>query len=55
MVKLRISFNTTEELEEVIRLLEPIGRGAKYKTIQKGAYNLCYVEIKPHVEKPEKQ
>ena len=45
MVKIKISYETPEELEEVLRLLHPVTSSCKVAKCQNGAYRRAYVEM----------
>lgn len=47
MIKLRISYNTDEELAGVIRLLSPVIKSYKVAKNQKGQHKKAYVDLKP--------
>lgn len=44
MVKIKISYETLDELEEVLRLLHPVTSSCKVAKRQNGAYRRAYVE-----------
>ena len=44
MVKIKISYETPDELEEVLRLLHPVTSSCKVPKCQNGAYKRAYVE-----------
>lgn len=44
MVKIKISYETPDELEEVLRLLHPVTSSCKVAKCQNGAYRRAYVE-----------
>ena len=46
MIKIRISYQTTQELDYILRLLHPAIKSAKIKQGQQGAYKKAYIEIK---------
>ncbi len=50
-VKIKISYNTDEELAGVIRLLSPVLRSWKRSRNMEGHYKKAYVELE-HVTKP---
>lgn len=45
MVKIKISYETSDELEEVLRLLHPVTSSYKAAKCQNGAYRRAYVEV----------
>lgn len=45
MVKIKISYETLDELEEVLRLLHPVTSSCKVAKRQNGAYRRAYVEV----------
>ena len=45
MVKIKISYETPDELEEVLRLLHPVTSSYKVAKCQNGAYRRAYVEV----------
>ena len=45
MVKIKISYETPDELEEVLRLLHPVTSSYKVAKCQNGAYKRAYVEV----------
>lgn len=45
-VKIRISYNTSEELQGVIRLLHPVIKSCKVAKNKDGRYKKAYVELK---------
>lgn len=45
MVKIKISYETPDELEEVLRLLHPVTSSCKVAKRQNGAYRRAYVEV----------
>lgn len=45
MVKIKISYETLDELEEVLRLLHPVTSSCKVAKRQNGAYKRAYVEL----------
>lgn len=45
-VQIRISYQTPQELEQILRLLRPAIKSAKIKQGQQGAYKRAYIEIK---------
>lgn len=53
-VKMKISYNTEEELVGIIRLLSPILKTCKTKP-QKGRYKLAYLELSNHERTPNEQ
>ena len=44
-VKIKISYETPDELEEVLRLLHPVTSSYKVAKCQNGAYRRAYVEV----------
>ena len=50
-VKIKISYNTEEELAGVIRLLSPVIKSWKTSDNKEGRYKKAYVELK-HMTKP---
>ncbi|MDY4115118.1 hypothetical protein ACTNES_09715 [Blautia sp. HCP3S3_D9] len=46
MIKIRISYQTTQEIEYILRLLHPAIKSAKIKQGQQGAYKKAYIEVK---------
>lgn len=46
MIKIRVSYNTAEELEKVLKILKPIISSYKTAKVQKGANKRAYIEIK---------
>ena len=51
MIKIKISYDTEEELAGVIRLLSPVLRSWKRSRNMEGHYKKAYVELK-HMTKP---
>lgn len=45
-VLIRISYQTPQELETILKLLHPAIKSAKIKQGQQGAYKRVYIEIK---------
>ena len=45
-VKIRISYNTSDELQGVIRLLHPVIKSCKVAKNKDGRYKKAYVELK---------
>ena len=45
-VQIRISYQTPQELEQILRLLRPAIKSAKIKQGQQGVYKRAYIEIK---------
>lgn len=46
MIKIKISYQTSQELEYILRLLHPAIKSAKIKKGQQGAYKKAYIEVK---------
>lgn len=46
MIKIKISYQTQEELESILKLLHPAIKSAKIKKGQQGVYKRAYIEIK---------
>lgn len=46
MIKIKISYETPQELEKVIALLKPSGISIRYPKAKKGAYKRTYIIIK---------
>lgn len=46
MTKIRISYKTHQELENILKLLHPAIKSAKIKQGQQGEYKRVYIEIK---------
>lgn len=47
MIKIKISYNTEEELVGVIRLLSPVLRSWKRSRNMEGRYKKAYAELNP--------
>ncbi|MDO5540870.1 MAG: hypothetical protein Q4F83_12515 [Eubacteriales bacterium] len=45
-VKIKVSYQTPQELESILKLLRPAIKSAKIKKGQQGAYKKAYIEIK---------
>lgn len=45
MIKIKISYQTPQELENILKLLHPAIKSAKIKQGQQGAYKKAYIEI----------
>lgn len=45
MVKIKISYQTPEELEKVLKLLQPLVKSMKVKKGQQGIFKKAYIEI----------
>lgn len=48
MVKLKISYETLDELEEVLQLLQPVISSYKVAKHQNGAYKKAYIDTTIH-------
>lgn len=46
MIKLKVSYERTEELKELIKLLEPRILSYKLAAVQKGKYKRAYISLK---------
>lgn len=46
LVKIRVSYNTTNELNKVLKLLKPIVLSCKVAKTQKGVNKKAYIEVK---------
>lgn len=46
MVKIKISYETPQELEKVVTLLKPLGLSIRYPKTEKGVYKRAYIIIK---------
>lgn len=46
MLKIRISYDTQQELEKVLRQLKPLGASVKYAPDQKGQHKRAYLIIR---------
>ena len=46
MIKIKISYETSQELEKVVALLKPLGISIKYPKAEKGAYKRAYIIIR---------
>jgi len=45
MVKIKISYETPQELEKVVALLEPLKGKVRYPKAEKGTYKRAYITI----------
>lgn len=45
MIKIKISYNTDQELEHVVRLLSPALKSCKISRNKEGRYKKAYVEL----------
>lgn len=46
MIKIRVSYNTQEELEKVLKTLKPITLSYKVAKVQKSANKRAYIKVK---------
>ena len=46
MIKLKVSYERSEELKELLRLLEPRILSYKLAAVQKGQYKRAYITLK---------
>lgn len=46
MIKIRVSYNTQEELEKVLKTLKPIILSSKVKKSENGENKRAYIDIK---------
>ncbi len=46
MVKIKVSFEDTQELEKVVKLLSPVIKSCKVSKNEKGRFKKAYLEIK---------
>lgn len=46
MIKIRVSYNTQEELEKVLKTLKPIILSCKIKKVENGPNKKVYITIK---------
>ena len=46
MVKIRVTYNTQEELEKVLKTLKPIVLSYKVAKVQNGENKRAYIEVK---------
>ena len=53
MIKIKISYNTDEELAGVIRLLSPVMKSWRVSTNKEGRYKKAYAELRRDTEKTE--
>ena len=51
MIKIKISYETPQELEYILRLLHPAIKSKKIKQGQQGAFNKAYITIAEVSEK----
>jgi len=51
-VKVRISYEKSQELQQVLKLLRPVIKSYKAEKGKNGPYKRAYVEIEPEREKP---
>jgi hypothetical protein len=45
-VKIKVSYIDTEDLQEVMKLLQPVLRNAKVAKNEQGKYKKAYIELK---------
>lgn len=45
-IKIKVSYQEREELQQVIKLLQPIIKQTKVKNEQQGTFKKAYIEIK---------
>ena len=46
MIKIKLSYSTTEEMEEVLRLLHPLVKRCSVKAAKEGKYKRLYIQEK---------
>lgn len=51
MIKIKISYNTDEELAGVIRLLSPVMKSWKVSKNKEGTHKKAYAELKMNIQK----
>ena len=55
MIKIKISYNTDEEIAGVIRLLSPVMKSWRVSRNKEGRYKKAYAELRGNTEKAEKK
>lgn len=55
MIKIKISYNTDEEIAGVIRLISPVMKSWRVSRNKEGRYKKAYAELRGNTEKAEKK